>query len=117
MSGKKRCASKCVRGILVGLVIAAVVVAICYYSQSQPSFDGFSKLKELILPNKTRAEIQLLSSTSNDGLRLPIRTTAEQLSELNDLVETYKGALPEDVLKIVDNLVFDHLLMKNRTMS
>jgi len=115
MSGKKRCASKCVRGILVGLVIAAAVIAICYYTQAQPSFDGFSKLKESILPNKTRVEI--LSPANNDGLRLPIRTTAEQLSELNDLVETYKSALPEDVLKIVDNLVFDHLMMKNKTMS
>ncbi|HEY7536033.1 MAG TPA: hypothetical protein VH878_08810 [Thermodesulfobacteriota bacterium] len=91
-------------------------MAVCYYTQAQPSYDGFSKLKELILPNKTRAVIQL-SATGNDGLRLPIRTTAEQLSELNDLVETYKSALPEDVLKIVDNLVFDHLMMKNKTMS
>lgn len=114
MSGKKKCASKCVRGILVGLVIAAVVVAICYYSQAQPSFDhGFAKLKEFIVPNRTKAEIRITSS--NDDLRLPIRTTSEQLSELNDLVETYKNALPEDVLKIVNNLVSDHLMMKNRT--
>jgi hypothetical protein len=116
MSGKKKFCGKCVRGILVGLVIAAVIVAICYYTQSHPSIDqGLSRLKELILPNRTsKANYE---DNYRDRTSTSVKTTVAQLQELSEMIETYKNAIPEDVAKIVDNLISDHWSLRNKTST
>jgi hypothetical protein len=93
---------KVVRGLVVGLVLAIGLFTVVYFNKSSigiPAIDDF-------IPDLGQAFNRSVSEFWNPR-NSSMRTSKAEIDSLLQKIEDYRGVIPKDVLKTIDELSAD----------